>query len=66
LVSSPRAKRIVHILQDMERFKDLPICVRCVESPSDNNSKILEKDGVLELESIGMDVGFAKWKLVEL
>jgi hypothetical protein len=56
----------VHILQDMERFKDLPICVRCVESPSDNNSKILEKDGVLELESIGMDVGFAKWKLVEL
>jgi hypothetical protein len=56
----------VRILQDLERFKDLPIYVRCIESPSDSSSETLEKDGVLELESIGMDAEFAKWKLVEV
>jgi hypothetical protein len=56
----------VHILQDLERFKDLPIYVRCIESLSDNNSETLEKDGVLELESVGMDAEFVKWKLVEV
>jgi hypothetical protein len=56
----------VRILQDLERFKDLPIYVRCIESPSDNILETLEKDGVLELESVGMDVGSAKWKLAEV
>jgi hypothetical protein len=37
----------VHILQDLERFKDLPIYVRCVESPSNSSLEILEKDDVL-------------------
>jgi hypothetical protein len=45
----------VHILEDLERFKDLPTYVRCIESPSDSSSEILEKDSVLELESIGMN-----------
>jgi hypothetical protein len=35
----------VRILQDLERFKDLPIYVRCIESPSDSNLETLEKDG---------------------
>jgi hypothetical protein len=56
----------VRILQDLERFKDLPIYVRCIESPSDNILETLEKDGVLELESVGMDVGSAKWNLAEV
>ena len=54
------------ILQDLKRFKDMPICVRCIESPSDSSSKTLKKDGVLELESIDMDAESAKWKLVEV
>jgi hypothetical protein len=56
----------VRILQDLERFKDLPIYVRCIESPSDSGSETLGKDCVLELESVGMDVEFAKWKLAEV
>jgi hypothetical protein len=50
----------VRILQVLERFKDLPIYVRCIESPSDSNSEILERDGVLELESVGMDAKSTK------
>jgi hypothetical protein len=34
----------VRILQDLEQFKDLPMYVRCIESPSNSSSKILEKD----------------------
>jgi hypothetical protein len=30
----------------LERFKDLPIYVRCIESPSDSSSETLEKDGI--------------------
>jgi hypothetical protein len=56
----------VHILQDLERFKDLTIYVRCIESPSDNNLETLKKDGVLELESVDMDAKSAKWKLAEV
>jgi hypothetical protein len=56
----------VRILQDLERFKDLPIYVKCIESPSDNSSETLEKDDVLELESVGMDVESTKWKLAEV
>jgi hypothetical protein len=56
----------VRIVQDLERFKDLPIYVRYIESPSDNSSETLEKDGVLELEPVGMDAGSAKWKLAEV
>jgi hypothetical protein len=56
----------VCILQHLEQFKDLPIYVRCIESPSDSSSETLEKDGVLELESVGMDVGSAKWNLAEV
>ena len=54
------------ILQNLERFKDLPIYVRCIGSPSDSNSETLENDGVLELEPVGMDAEFAKWKLTEV
>jgi hypothetical protein len=56
----------VCILQDLERFKDLPIYVRCIESPSDSSLETLEKDGVLELESVGMDAESAKRKLAEV
>jgi hypothetical protein len=56
----------VHILEELERFKDLPTYIRCIESPSDGSSETLEKDGVLELESIGMDAESAKWKLAEV
>jgi hypothetical protein len=56
----------VHILQDLERFKDLSIYVRCIESPSNSSSETLEKDGVLELELVGMDVESAKWELAEV
>jgi hypothetical protein len=50
----------------MERFKDLPIYVRCIESPSDSSLETLEKDGVLELELVGMDVESVKWKLAKV
>jgi hypothetical protein len=50
----------------LEQFKDLPIYVKCIESPSDNNSETLEKDDVLELESVVMDAESAKWKLAEV
>jgi hypothetical protein len=40
--------------------------VRCIESPSDSSSETLKKDGILELKSVGMDVGIAKWKLAEV
>jgi hypothetical protein len=56
----------VRTLQDLKQFKDLPIYVKCIESPSDSSSETLEKDGVLELESIGMDAGSAKWNLAEV
>jgi hypothetical protein len=56
----------VRILQDLEQFKDLPMYVRCIEGPSDSSSETLEKDSILELESIGMDPESAKWKLVEV
>ena len=42
------------ILQDLEQFKDQPTYVKCIESPSDSSSKTLEKDGVLELELVGL------------
>ena len=45
----------MRILQDLEQFKDLPIYMNCIESPSDSSSETLEKDDVLELELVGMD-----------
>jgi hypothetical protein len=56
----------VRILQDLEQFKNLPTYVRCIESPCDSNLEILEKDGVLELESARMDAESTKWKLAEV
>jgi hypothetical protein len=57
----------VRILQGfLERFKELPIYVKYIESPSDSSSETLEKDGVLELESVDMDAESAKWKLAEV
>lgn len=65
-VSSPGAERVVRIPRDLERFKDLPMYVRYIESPSDSSAETPEKDGVLELESVDMDAGSAKWKLADV
>jgi hypothetical protein len=40
--------------------------VRYIESPSDSSAETPEKDGVLELESVDMDAGSAKWKLADV
>ncbi|KAG0567410.1 hypothetical protein KC19_7G132800 [Ceratodon purpureus] len=65
-VSSPGAERVVRIPQDLERFKDLPMYVRYVETSSDSSAETPEKDGILELESVDTEVGSAKWKLADV
>lgn len=65
-VSSPGAERVVRIPKDLERFKDLPMYVRYIESSSDSNAETPEKDGILELDSVDMEVGSAKWKLADV
>lgn len=65
-MSSPGAERVVRIPKDLERFKDLPMYVRYIESSSDSNAETPEKDGILELDSVDMEVGSAKWKLADV
>lgn len=54
---------MVRIPKDLERFKDLPMYVRYIESSGDETP---EKDGIMELESVDMQVGSAKWKLADV
>ena len=56
----------MHIPKDLERFKDLPMYVRYIESSSDTSAETVEKDGILELELVNMEAGFAKWKLADV
>lgn len=56
----------MRIPQDLERFKDLPMYVRYIESAGDSTTETPEKDGILELESVDMEVGSAKWKLADV
>lgn len=65
-MSSPGAERVVRIPQDLERFKDLPMYVRYIESSGDSGAETPEKDGIMELECVDMQVGCAKWKLADV
>jgi ribosome maturation factor RimP len=65
-VSSPGAERVVRIPQDLERFKDLPMYVRYVETSADGDADSVEKDGILELESVDTEGGSATWKLANV
>lgn len=40
--------------------------VRYIESLGDSGVEILEKDGIMELECVDMQVGCVKWKLVDV
>jgi ribosome maturation factor RimP len=64
-VSSPGAERVLHIPQDLERFKQLPMYVRYLESgeEKETEAEAKEKDGILELESVDTERGSSVWKL---
>ncbi|KAH9545434.1 hypothetical protein CY35_12G048200 [Sphagnum magellanicum] len=64
-VSSPGAERVLHIPQDLERFKQLPMYVRYLESgeEKETEAEAKEKDGILELESVDTETGSSVWKL---
>jgi len=56
----------VRLPQDLERFKDLPMYVRYIESSGDSGAEPPEMDGVLELESVDIEGGSAKWKVADV
>lgn len=56
----------MRIPQDLERFKDLPMYVRYVEATADGDADSVEKDGILELESVDTEGGSATWKLANV
>ncbi len=56
---------MLHIPQDLERFKQLPMYVRYLESgeEKETEAEAKEKDGILELESVDTERGSSVWKL---
>jgi ribosome maturation factor RimP len=67
-VSSPGAERVLHIPQDLERFKQLPMYVRYLESgeETETEAEAKEKDGILELESVDTESMCSVWKLANV
>jgi len=63
-VSSPGAERVVQIPQDLERFKELPMYVRYLETGIGEEAE--EKDGVFELESVDTESTCSVWKLANV
>ncbi|CAM6047770.1 unnamed protein product [Sphagnum compactum] len=63
-VSSPGAERVVQIPQDLERFKELPMYVRYLETGIGEEAE--EKDGVFELESVDTESKCSVWKLANV
>jgi len=63
-VSSPGAERVVQIPQDLERFKELPMYVRYLETGIGEEAE--EKDGVYELESVDTESMCSVWKLANV
>ncbi|KAL3694876.1 hypothetical protein R1sor_008527 [Riccia sorocarpa] len=61
-VSSPGAERMVKIPGELERFKQLPMYVQYYE----DESRKVEKDGVLELDSLDSGSGMTVWKLANV
>lgn len=67
-VSSPGAERVVEVPNELLRFKDLPMFVRYIEDDSVQGSsgQEVQKDAVLELESLEIESGKSIWKVANV
>ncbi|KAG6528499.1 uncharacterized protein LOC122039831 [Zingiber officinale] len=67
-VSSPGLERVVHVPEELERFKDRPMYVKYVVD-SDNDvatSSSQEKDGVFSLISLDVESGQCTWGIADV
>ncbi|MCD7445937.1 hypothetical protein HAX54_024638 [Datura stramonium] len=62
-VSSPGAERLLKVPDDLSRFKDMPMRVRYIE---EMNSRSVEKNRILFMESIDAESGSCVWKLADV
>ncbi|XP_078163803.1 uncharacterized protein LOC144558794 isoform X2 [Carex rostrata] len=68
-VSSPGAERLLKVPEDLNRFKELPMCVQYLNTPEDESAKQnyeKEKEGIFLLESIEHETQHCVWKLADV
>lgn len=64
-VSSPGAERLLRIPDDLDRFKDMPMCVSYFEDNTDLKQH-QQTEKVLLLDSVDMESQQCTWKLANV